>query len=193
MTFKINSYEEYGEMARRTRETVKGLDVGTEQRQLLEAALGLSGEAAELLIEVLPSAHKLNSYSSGLEHQESIITELGDSEWYAQEFQDVLEKYYQLDRQALSDAYGPNLEISAFIQPQMAMLILAGLIGDAVKKHVMYRKPLDTNLVVGLFANYCYYRDEFVNLYYRDTGKLWEARSRNITKLAKRYNLPLPS
>lgn len=169
---------EYQIAAMRTANT-NGPATTTEQR-LCNAALGLSGETAELL-------HQLTDVTNEDLTQElvnDLIKELGDILWYVAFAANTLG--FELDEHILDR---PITE-SSILWEATSIAIEAGAIADAVKKHVFHGHTLDKTVMVWLLGNIirsvdyiC--RETSTNISDRITIRT--VMEKNIEKLWKRY------
>jgi len=169
---------EYQQQAMRTANTNDPATT-TEQR-LCNAALGLSGEAAELL-------HQLTDVTNEDLTQESVndlIKELGDILWYAAFAADTLG--FKLDEYILDNP----IAVSNLPWEATSIAIEAGAIADAVKKHVFHGHKLDKTVMIWLLGNIIRSVDYIcseVSTNIPDQITIRTVMEKNIEKLWKRY------
>lgn len=153
----------------------------TEQR-LCNAALGLSGEAAELL--QLTWEIDVTNEDLTQEPVNDLIKELGDILWYVAFAANTLG--FELDEHILDR---PITE-SSIPREATSIAIEAGAIADAVKKHVFHGHNLDKTVMIWLLGNIirsvdyiC--RETSTNI--SDQITIRTVMEKNIEKLWKRY------
>lgn len=114
--------------------------------RLLHAAIGLSGEAGELLEGCL--THERDAID-----RDNIIEEMGDIHFYLSDLNALLEIH---DFAEISIAHavsyvasltGLTLDTDRLMSPAIHISVEAGNLLDAIKKHVIYNKALDMDAV----------------------------------------------
>ena len=159
MDITINGFNDYHEKALRTLKPAKD-----KEELLLHSAMGLAGEAAELL------AVRRDSEKS--------IIELGDVLWYIP----VMGEYLDM---SMDDLYLKAPTVSVHSSAWVDLIVInSGAILDMVKKHIFYGKPIDkSNLINYLGA--IIQSASAVSMY--NHVDIIEVMRRNIAKLAARY------
>lgn len=172
---------EYQMAAMRTANT-NGPATTTEQR-LCNAALGLSGEAAELLHQLTWEIDVTNEDLTQ-ESVNDLIKELGDILWYAAFAADTLG--FKLDDYILDNP----IAVSSLPREATSIAIVAGAIADDVKKHVFHGHNLDRTVMIWRLGNIIRSVDYIcseVSTNILDQITIRTVMEKNIEKLWKRY------
>lgn len=148
------------------------LDAG--KANMWHAATGIAGEASELLGGVYTFMYVGGSVPS---QRENIIEECGDLYFYIEQLCQATR--IELDYDAYLSTYGAHsLRASAFVA------IEAGNVLDLVKKHVVYNKPLDVELLGAHLYKLAMYIAAICERFGTTRA---ETIDYNIKKLSKRY------
>lgn len=141
-------------------------DLTSESAHLLHMAVGVSGEVDELIENFIDNGSFENK-----------VEELGDIEFYFEGIASVLELDTEVTARdaVLTDSVSHQL---------LQFRVRAGNLLDLVKKHAIYAKPLDTNLIINQMW---LVRKSLCNLYYMWNIYRKTALEANIAKLAVRY------
>lgn len=172
---------EYQQQAMRTANT-NDRATTTEQR-LCNAALGLCGEAAELLHQ-LTWEIDVTDENLTQESVKDLIKELGDILWYVAFTANTLG--FELDEYILDR---PITESSIPWEP-MSITIEAGAIADDVKKHVFHGHKLDKTVMIWRLGNIIRSVDYICSVSFAnipDQITIRTVMEKNIEKLWKRY------
>lgn len=117
--------------------------------RLLHAAIGLSGEAGELLYAVEPISRDGNPLM--LLDEDNIKEELGDLHFYLSDLGALLEEKDFIRYEVGPDVYDRLFSHNTAIRARLSVSVIAteaANVLDVVKKHVIYNKPLDTETLI---------------------------------------------
>jgi hypothetical protein len=141
---------------------------------LLHMALGFVGEVAELQE---PFEEDCDQKPLDVEN---VVEELGDMEFYLEGLRQGLGLEYE-DIHSFSPRFGEDVSAQKALKN---LVILAGKVLDAVKRVVIYRKPVDIPLTSTLLYFVDGYMDAIRN-HIKVTRQ--DTLDANISKLGKRY------
>lgn len=154
----------------------------TQEKYLLNAVMGLAGEAAETLEIVFRHAGNLNDTMV----REIVLLEIGDIMWYAADLCTTLGyrlgQVTTIDLDHVSEPWRARTPDSVTFATQL--MIVTGKSLEATKKHVFHGKPLNEDTLKMVLSRVLLYATLLASTL---ELQLEHVCSRNVEKLKTRY------